>query len=104
LVEEVDIEVVVEMLVSETTGVASCSNSVPVVVMVGYVQVAKVEVAESVVVADQGGLVVVVEVVPGDGDVVRGADYVDLAVLFYVNSQTVSRSRQGNPQRSPAPW
>jgi hypothetical protein len=27
-----------------------------------------------------------------------------LAVLFYVNPQTVSRSRQGNPQRSLAPW
>ena len=104
LVEEVDVEVVVEMLMPETAGVASRSNSVPVVVMVGYVQVAKVNVPEGVVVADQRGLVVVVEIVPGDGDVVRGADDVDLAVLFYVSLQLSSRSRQENSQRNQGLW
>jgi hypothetical protein len=104
LVKEVDIVVVVEMLMPEATGIASRSNRVPVVVMVCNVQVAEINVTEGVVVADQGGLVVVVEVVPGDGDPVRGADDVDLAVLFYVSSQTSSRGRQGSSQRNPAPW
>jgi hypothetical protein len=39
---------------------------------------------------------VIVEVVPGDGDVVRGADDVDLAVLFYVSGHISKRSQQEN--------
>lgn len=45
----------------------------------------KVYVAEGVVVADQVCLVVVVEVVPGDGDPVRSADDVNGAVLLTIS-------------------
>lgn len=81
LVQIVDVQVVVHMLVAEATGGTACALVTPVVVVVGDVQVAKVDVAEGVVVSDEGRFPVVVEVVPRDGDPVRGADDVDLAVL-----------------------
>lgn len=68
LVQEVNVVVVVDVLVTEATGGTASALVPPVVVVVGDVQVAKVDVAEVGVVADEGGLPVVVEVVPGDGD------------------------------------
>jgi hypothetical protein len=50
-------------------------------VVVGDVQLAKVDVAQVVAVANQRRLPVVVEVVPGDGDPVGGTVDVDLAIL-----------------------
>jgi len=64
LVVEVDVEVVVNVLVAEPAGGAARAHVAPVVVVVGDVQVARVDVAEGRVVADQGRLPVVVEVVP----------------------------------------
>jgi hypothetical protein len=86
LVEEVDVEVVVDVLVPETPGRTAGAHVVPVVVVVGDVEMARVDVAEGGVVADEGRLPVVVEVVPRDGDPVGAADDVDLAVLRYVST------------------
>lgn len=68
LVEKVLIQVVVDVLAAEAPRGAARALVAPVVVVVRDVQVARVEVAEGRVVADQRGLPVVVEVVPGDGD------------------------------------
>ena len=64
LVEEVDVEVVVDVLVAEPASGAAGAHVAPVVVVVSNVKMAGVEGAEGGVVADQGGLPVVVEVVP----------------------------------------
>ncbi len=64
LVVEVDVEVVIDVLVSEAAGGAARAHVLPEVVVVRDVQVAVVEVAEGRVVADQRGLPMVVEVVP----------------------------------------
>lgn len=64
LVQVVDIEVVVHMLMAETSRWTAGALLAPVVVVVRYVQVAKVDIPELVVVSDKGGLPVVVEVVP----------------------------------------
>lgn len=69
------------MLMTKPSGRTASPLVAPVVVVVGDVQVAKVNVTEVGVVADEGGLPVVVEVVPRDGDPVGAADDVDLAVL-----------------------
>lgn len=68
LVEKVLVQVVVDVLAAEAPRGAARSLVAPVVVVVRDVQVAGVEAAEGRVVADQRGLPVVVEVVPGDGD------------------------------------
>ena len=64
LVEEVDIQVVVDVLVAEPAGGAAGAHVAPVVVVIGDVEMAGIEGPEGGVVADQGGLPVVVEVVP----------------------------------------
>jgi hypothetical protein len=56
-------------------------DTYPVVVVVGQVQLAKVDVAQGVRVADQIALPVVVEVVPGDSDPVAAANGIELAVV-----------------------
>lgn len=82
LVVEVLVVVVVHVLVAEAACGAAGAAVLVAVVVEGDVQVAAVDVAEGVVVADEVGLVVVVEVVPRDGDPVRGANDVYGAVLF----------------------
>lgn len=64
LVVEVFVEVVVDVLVAKTTSWTARAASLPEVVVVGDVQLAEVDFAEVVAVADKGGLPVVVEVVP----------------------------------------
>ena len=56
------------MLVAEATGRAAGAHVLPEVVVVGDVELAAVNVAEGGVVADEGRLPMVVEVIPGDGD------------------------------------
>ena len=68
LVQEVLVDVVVDVLVAEAAGGAPRPRALPVVVVVGDVQAARVLVAVGVRVAYQGRLPVVVEVVPRDGD------------------------------------
>lgn len=82
LVIELLVVVVVDVLVAEAARGAARALVLPEVVVVRDVEVAKVDVAEVGVVADERGLPVVVEVVEGDGDPVRGADDVELAVLM----------------------
>jgi len=57
LVEVVAVEVVVDVLVAEAAGWAAGAHVAPVVVVVGYVEVAFIYFAEDVAVADEGGLV-----------------------------------------------
>lgn len=64
LVQEVLVQVVVDVLVAEAPRGTAGARVAPVVVVVGDVQVAKVDVAQGVAVADEGRLPVVVEVVP----------------------------------------
>ncbi len=64
LVEEVDVKVVVDVLVTEPTSGAAGAHVAPVVVVVGNVKMAGVESPEGGVVADQGGFPVVVKVIP----------------------------------------
>ena len=64
LVEEVDVEVVVDVLVTETAGGTARALVAPVVVIVGDVEMTEVDISERGVVADEGGLPMVVEVVP----------------------------------------
>lgn len=56
LVQKVDVEIVVDVLVPEAAGGTARARVPPVVVVVGYMQVAGVDVAEGVAVADEGGL------------------------------------------------
>lgn len=86
LVSKVLVEVVVDVLVAEAAGGTARSRAAPVVVVVGDVQVAPVDVAQGVAVADEGRLPVVVEVVPRDSDPVGRADNVELAVLSVYQS------------------
>lgn len=81
LIQEVLIQVVVDMLVTKAAGGAASAGSLPVVVVVGDVQVAKVDVPELVVISDQRALPVVMEIVPRDSDPVRGADDVQLSIV-----------------------
>ena len=81
LVQEILVEVVVDVLVAEAAGGASGANVAPVVVVVGNVQLAKVDVAQVVAVTNERRLPVVVEIVPGDSDPIGGAVDVDLAIL-----------------------
>ena len=82
LVVEVLVVVVVHVLVTEAARGSAGAAVLVAVVVDGDMQVAAVDLAEGVVVADEVGLVVVVEVVPRDGDPVRGADDVYGAVLL----------------------
>jgi hypothetical protein len=54
LVPKVDVQVVVDVLVAEAPGGSARALVAPVVVVVGDVQVARVDVAEGVVVANEG--------------------------------------------------
>lgn len=74
LAEEVLIEIVADVLVAETTRRSSSVIILPVFMVVGDVKMAEVEVVKGLIVTCQGELPVVVEVVPGDGDPVGGAD------------------------------
>lgn len=69
------------MLVAEAAGGPARAAVAPVVVVVGQVQFAEVDVAQRVAVADQVRLPVVVEVVPGNRDPVAAPDGVELAVV-----------------------
>ena len=64
LVQEVLVEVVVHVLMTESSSGSTSTHVSPVVVMVCNMKMAKVEVAESSVVTYEGRLPVVVEVVP----------------------------------------
>lgn len=68
LVQELLVVVVVDVLVPEAAGGTSRALVLPEVVVVGDVQMAKVDVAEVRIVADQRGLPVVMEVVPRHRD------------------------------------
>jgi hypothetical protein len=94
LVQIIEIEIIIHVLVAEPPCGTTGTDGVPVVVVVGDVQMARVEVAEFRVVADEGRFPVVVEVVPGDGDVVRGANDVDLAVLGGVSEGASAGGRE----------
>jgi hypothetical protein len=54
LVQEVLVQVVVDVLVAEAAGGTARAGAAPVVVVVGDVEVPKVDVAQRVVVADEG--------------------------------------------------
>ena len=56
-------------------------STYPVVVVVGQVQLAKVDSAKSIGVANEVALPVVVEVVPRDGDPIAAANGVELAIV-----------------------
>ena len=84
LVEEVDIQVVVDVLVAEPASGTAGAHVLPVVVVVGDVEMARVEGPEGGIVANQRGLPVVVKVIPRDSDVVGPADDVNLAILLVV--------------------
>lgn len=64
LVAEILVVVVVQVLVSESACVSAGTEVLPVVVVVGDVEEATVNVTESIVVTNEGCFVVVVEVVP----------------------------------------
>ena len=64
LVEEVDIEVVVDVLVAEAASGATSSIIPPVVMVVGDVEMALVDISQRIAVANKRALPVVVEVVP----------------------------------------
>jgi hypothetical protein len=74
LVQEILVKVVVDVLVTKAASWATSAGVPPVVVMVGDVKMSRVDVPESVAVANQGTLPMVVEVVPRHSDPVRGAN------------------------------
>lgn len=65
---EILVVVVVQMLGTEATGVTAGAEVAPVVVVVGQVELTTIDVTELVVVANERCFVVIVEIVPGDGD------------------------------------
>ncbi len=81
LIQEVLVQVVVNVLVTKAASRAASARVPPVVVVVSDVKVAKVNIPEGIAVANQGALPVVVKVVPGDGDPIRGTDDVELSIV-----------------------
>lgn len=65
---EVLVVVVIQMLVSKATSVTTCGKVAPVVVVVSQMKLAAINVAKFVVVSNERCLVMVVKVVPGDGN------------------------------------
>ena len=76
LVQEILVQIIVDMLVTEAASWATSTGVPPIVVVVGDVKMSRVDVPESVAVSDQRTLPVVMEVVPGHGDPIRGANNV----------------------------
>lgn len=68
LVQKVLVQVVVDVLMTEATSRTTGARVPPVIVVVGHMEVARVDISESITVTDEGALPVVVEVVPGDSD------------------------------------
>ena len=68
LIAEILVVVVVDVLGSESSGWATSAEILEVVVVVGDVEVAGIDVTECGIVADQRCFVVIVKVVPGDCD------------------------------------
>lgn len=81
LVQEILVQVVVDMLVTEAASGATSAGIPPVVVVVSDVQVAKVDSPECIAVSNQRTLPVVMEVVPRHSNPIRGADNVELSVV-----------------------
>jgi hypothetical protein len=81
LVQKILIQVVVDVLMPEAPRGPPRARIAPVVVVVRDVKMVGVDVAEGVAVSYQRALPVVVEVIPGDGYPVGGADDVALAVV-----------------------
>lgn len=81
LVQEVLIQVVVDMLVTESSSGSTSTGVPPVVMVVGDVKVSRIDVSESVAVADQRALPMIVEVVPGHCDPIRGANDIELSIV-----------------------
>jgi hypothetical protein len=61
---EILVIVIEQVLVPEPTGISTCTKVLPVVMVVGYVQVTRVNIAELVIVANERCFVVVMKVVP----------------------------------------
>jgi hypothetical protein len=81
LVQEVLVQVVVDVLVTEAASRAPSARVPPVVVVVSNVEMASVNISESIAVTNQGALPVVVEVVPGDSDPITSTDDIKLPVI-----------------------
>lgn len=64
LVEEVHVEVVVDVLMTEAASRATSSLIAPVVVVVGDVEMALVDISQRIAVANEGALPMVMEVIP----------------------------------------
>lgn len=64
LVAEIFVVVVVQMLMSEASGITTSTQVSPVIVVIGKMKMAEINATELIVVADERGFVVVVEVVP----------------------------------------
>lgn len=81
LVQKILVQVVVDVLVTEAASRATSTRISPVVVVVSDVKMPSIDVPESVAVSNQGALPMIVEVVPGYSDPIRGADNVELTVI-----------------------
>lgn len=81
LVQEVLIKVVIDVLVSKSASWSTSTAVLPVVVVVSDLQMSKILAAVAIGVSDKRGLPVVVEVVPRNGNIVRGMGDVNLSVI-----------------------
>lgn len=82
LVQEVLVVVVVNVLVAEPTSWATGAEPEEVVVVVGDVQMSKIDVTEYIAVSDEGRLPVVVKVIPAHSYPVRTTNDVDESILY----------------------
>jgi hypothetical protein len=74
LVQKVLVQVVVDVLVTKATSGTSGAGVSPVVVMIGDVKMASVNIPQGITVTNQRTLPVVMEVVPRDSNPVRCAN------------------------------
>lgn len=81
LVQEVLVQVVVDVLMTEAASGATSTRIPPIVVMIGDVKVTSINIPQSIAVADQRALPVVVEIVPGDSNPVGSANNVQLSIV-----------------------
>lgn len=70
------------MLMAKTSSRASRAFSQPIIVMISYVQMPLINSSQSITVADEGALPVVVEIVPGHRDPIASTDNIALAIVI----------------------
>lgn len=92
LIEEVLVKIVVDVLVTKSSSRPTGAFVLPVVVMVSNVKMAKIDVPELVIVADQGTLPMIMEIVPRHCNPIACANNVALSVIqIWTRSREVAR-------------